>query len=75
MKFYYKGELIRSSNTHIYTHAVVAPSRPEATNRWLCYGCRSSRTGANNLLNEMKKRYKNSPERIAAMRVVELEQK
>lgn len=42
MKFYFDGELIRTSKAHNYTHAVVSPARPEAVNSWLVYGCRAT---------------------------------
>ena len=75
MKFYYDGELIRTSKTKAYTHAVVAPSKLGARNKWLCYGCRSSQTGANRLLKEMRKFYRDNPKRLIGMRVVELEER
>lgn len=34
MKFYFDGELIRTSKAHRYTHAVVLPTKPGATNKW-----------------------------------------
>ncbi len=75
MEFYYEGELVRTSKTRVYTHAVLGPTRNGASNRWLCYGCRSSKTGAQNLLKETQKRYKNSPKKLLGLRVVELERK
>ena len=75
MKFYYDGELIRTSKTKVYTHTVVAPSKMGARNKWVCYGCRSSRTGANRLLKEMRKSYRDNLRRLIGMRVVELEKR
>lgn len=42
MKFYFDGELIRTSKAHHYTHAVVLPTKPGATNKWDAVGCRAS---------------------------------
>ena len=42
MKFYFDGELIRTSKAHRYTHAVVLPTKPGATNKWDVLGCRAS---------------------------------
>ena len=68
MKFYYDGELIRTSKTKVYTHAVVAPSKIGARNKWVCYG-------ANRLLKEMRKSYRDNPRRLIGMRVVELKKR
>lgn len=74
MKFYYDGELIRTSKTHNYTHAVVAPARPEAKNRWVTYGCRTGLQGAQALLNDTKRRVgAYNQEAAKALRIVELE--
>ena len=50
MKFYFDGELIRTSKTHRYTHAVVLPTKPGATNKWDAVGCRASLKSAQALL-------------------------
>lgn len=39
MKFYYNGQLIRTSANHIYTHAVL-------NEKGKCLGCRSNRQAA-----------------------------
>lgn len=72
MKFYYDGELIRTSKTHTYTHAVVAPADPESSNRWVVFGCRSSLAGAEQLLAETRRLYPKSGEQA---RIVPLEAK
>lgn len=74
MKFYFDGELIRTSKTHNYTHAVVSPARPEAVNSWLVYGCRTTMKSAQALLAQEQRRIaKYNPEKAAELRVVELE--
>ena len=74
MKFYFDGELIRTSKTHRYTHAVVAPARPEAKNKWLTYGCRASLANAQALLAQERRRIVKYNQKTAdALRVVELE--
>lgn len=42
MKFYYNGQLMRTSKNHNYTHAVVI-EREDGTIR--CYGCHKDRKG------------------------------
>ena len=74
MKFYFDGELIRTSKAHNYTHAVVSPARPEAVNSWLVYGCRATLKSAQALLEQEQRRIaKYNPEKADALRVVELE--
>lgn len=74
MKFYFDGELIRTSKTRNYTHAVVSPARPEATNGWLVYGCRASLASAQALLAQERRRIaKYNQKTAAALRVVALE--
>ena len=72
MKFYYDGELIRTSKTHTYTHAVVAPAAPQLMNRWVVFGCRSSLEGAEKLLAETRRLCQKNG---AAIRIVPLEAK
>lgn len=43
MKFYYNGQLIRTSKNHHYTHACVAQGKD---GKWNCVGCSSTRAGA-----------------------------
>ena len=43
MKFYYDGQLIRTSKTHHYTHACVAQG---SDGKWCCISCSSSKAGA-----------------------------
>lgn len=45
MKFYFDGELIRTSKTHRYTHAVVLPTKPGATNKWDAVTMPTTQTG------------------------------
>ena len=74
MKFYFDGELIRTSKTHRYTHAVVLPTNPGATNKWDVLGCRASLANAKALLAQERRRIaKYNPEKAAELRVVELE--
>ena len=74
MKFYFDGELIRTSKAHRYTHAVVLPTEPGATNKWDALGCRASLTNAKALLAQEQRRIaKYNPEKAAELRVVELE--
>lgn len=74
MKFYFDGELIRTSKTHRYTHAVVLPTEPGATNKWDVLGCRASLANAKALLAQEQRRIaKYNPEKAAELRVVELE--
>lgn len=74
MKFYFDGELIRTSKAHRYTHAVVLPTKPGATNKWDAVGCRSSLKGAQALLAQEQRRIaKYNPEKAAELRVVEPE--
>lgn len=42
MKFYYDGQLIRTSKTHVYTHACIR----KGENGYICLGCSSTRAGA-----------------------------
>ena len=74
MKFYFDGELIRTSKAHNYTHAVVSPARPEAVNSWLVYGCRATLKSAQALLAQERRRIAKYNQKTAdALRVVELE--
>lgn len=74
MKFYYDGELIRTSKTHNYTHAVVAPAEPGAKNRWVTYGCRTGLPGAQALLNDTMKRVgAYNQKKAKTLRIVALE--
>lgn len=74
MKFYFDGELIRTSKARNYTHAVVSPARPEAVNSWLVYGCCATLKSAQALLAQEQRRIaKYNPEKAAELRVVELE--
>ena len=76
MKFYYDGELIRTSKTHHYTRAVVTRTKPGATNKWDALGCRASLENAKALLAQERRRIaKYNPELAAALRLVELEER
>ena len=43
MKFYYKGQLIRTSKTHAYNWAILT-ERPDGT--YACHGCRVNHSDA-----------------------------
>lgn len=74
MKFYFDGELIRTSKAHRYTHAVVLPTKPGATNKWDVLGCRASLANAQTLLAQERRRIAKYNQKTAdALRVVELE--
>lgn len=74
MKFYFDGELIRTSKAHHYTHAVVLPTKPGATNKWDAVGCRATLKSAQALLAQEQRRIaKYNPEKAAELRVVALE--
>lgn len=45
MKFYYNGELIRTSKNHIYTHAVIDTLKNE------CKGCRANKQTAESIIS------------------------
>lgn len=47
MKYYYNNTLIRTSKTHKYTHAVIN----EVDGKVICYGCSSSKAGAEKIKN------------------------
>ena len=47
MKFYYNGQLLRTSKNHHYTHAVIARTDEGI----FCHGCSSSEQGAEKLMN------------------------
>lgn len=74
MKFYFDGEPIRTSKTNHYTHAVVLPTKPGATNKWDVLGCRASLESAKALLAQERRRIAKYNQKTAdALRVVELE--
>lgn len=64
MKFYYNGELIRTSKTHVYTHAVI-------TTEGKCAGCRNSKEAAESIITSeigrAEQSIKNSRNKIKAM--------
>lgn len=47
MKFYYKGQLMRTSKNHHYTHAVI---RHNEDGTITCMGCSSSEQGAEKIM-------------------------
>ena len=47
-KFYYNGELVRTSKNHIYTHAAIN------INTGTCLGCSSTIQGAQKVINDRK---------------------
>ena len=50
MRYYYNGQLIRTSKTHHYTHAVIIRKEDKV----ICYGCSSSEKGAEKLMNDLQ---------------------
>ena len=63
-----------TSKAHRYTHAVVLPTKPGATNKWDAVGCRASLKSAQALLAQERRRIaKYNQKTAAALRVVELE--
>ena len=56
MKFYYNGQLIRTSKTHHYTHACISIK----DGKYICQGCSSTRAGAEKVKNEVVTRFENS---------------
>ena len=51
-KFYYNGELVRTSENHIYTHAAIN------INTGKCYGCSSTLKGAQANIDRMLGEYR-----------------
>lgn len=68
MKFYYNGQLLRTSKTHDYTHAVI---REDEEGHYRLWGCASTYSGAAKALNEANRAYRGSLE----FRIVELEKR
>ena len=56
MKFYYDGQLIRTSKTHIYTHACIR----KGENGYICLGCSSTRAGAEKVKNDKMRELENA---------------
>lgn len=48
MKFYYNGELVRTSKNHVYTHAVIN----RVDGKVICLGCSSSKNGAEKIISK-----------------------
>lgn len=65
MKFYYNGELVRTSKNHIYTHAVIN------TENNACMGCRANKENAEAIITSEiasnEKRIANSETAIKAL--------
>lgn len=65
MKFYYNGQLVRTSKNHIYTHAVI-----NAKNN-ACMGCRASKDSAEAIIStevaQYEKRIANYESAIKAL--------
>lgn len=53
MKFYYKGQLIRTSKTHAYNWAILT-ERPDGT--YACHGCRVNRSDADSEASRLSRR-------------------
>lgn len=58
MKYYYDGQLIRTSKTHHYAYACVRKNAEG--NGWECLGCSATRKGAEKVKNEIITRYENA---------------
>ena len=56
MKFYYNGQLIRTSKTHHYTHACISIK----DGKIVCQGCSSTRVGAEKVKNDAVTRIENA---------------
>lgn len=67
MKFYYNGQLMRTSKNHNYTHAVVI----ETEDGIKCYGCHKDRKGCeaeiSRQINECNRGIENAHEAIKAL--------
>ena len=65
MRFYYNGELVRTSKNHIYTHAVIN------TENNACMGCRANKENAEAIITSEiasnEKRIANSETAIKAL--------
>lgn len=57
MKYYYKGQLIRTSKTHHYTHACLSISED---GKYICQGCSSTKAGAEKVKKEVLTRIENA---------------
>ena len=53
MKFYYKGQLIRTSKTYAYNWAILT-ERPDGT--YACHGCRVNRSDADSEASRLSRR-------------------
>jgi hypothetical protein len=65
MKFYYNGQLVRSSKNHTYTHAVIN------TENNACMGCRTSKENAEAIITseiaDLNRKITNSESAIKAL--------
>lgn len=50
MKYFYKGQLVRTSKNHHYTHAII---RHNEDGTFTCMGCSSSKAGAEKMMNQL----------------------
>lgn len=82
MKFYYNGQLIRTSKTHHYTHACVEISEKGIR----CIGCSSTKQGAERVKAEKVARIakwrhplseadQKTADRIMGWQIVEIEER
>ena len=53
MKFYYDGQLIRTSKTHVYAYACIK----KGESGYECLGCSSTRAGAEKVKNDKIKEF------------------
>lgn len=67
MKYYYNGQLIRTSKNHVYSHAVII----EKDGKYNVFGCRKTLEDAQALINSeisgCRRRIGNANEAIKAM--------
>lgn len=56
MKFYYDGQIIRTSKTHHYTHACINKNKDD-NGKHQCYGCSATRKGAEKIKQDILRRY------------------
>ena len=54
MRYYYNGQLIRTSKTHQYSFACISISED---GKYICKGCSSTKAGAEKVKNEVLARF------------------
>lgn len=56
MRFYYNGQLIRTSKNHHYTYACISIGKD---GKYICQGCSSTKAGAEKVKKEVVTRFEN----------------